>query len=148
MTDVYDAIIDASLTRAVRHQIAEFGVETAPAGITVIAMGRFGGREVNFSPMRMLFLIYRPADDADDGQANAFAKEGRGRPAQHPAGPTTLEPKIELDWTCARKARTARSCAPMPPARNTTNPRASTGSARRCCAPGTRPATLNWRGTS
>lgn len=31
MTDVYDAIIDASLTWAVRHQIAEFGVETAPA---------------------------------------------------------------------------------------------------------------------
>lgn len=29
MTDVYDAIIDASLTWAVRHQIAEFGVETA-----------------------------------------------------------------------------------------------------------------------
>ena len=40
MTDVYDAIIDASLTWAVRHQIAEFGVETAPAGITVIAYDR------------------------------------------------------------------------------------------------------------
>lgn len=57
-----------------RHQIAAFGVETAPAGITVIAMGRYGGREVNFSSDADAILIYRPADDADDGQANAFAK--------------------------------------------------------------------------
>ena len=97
MTDVYDAIIDASLTWAVRHQIAEFGVETAPAGITVIAMGRYGGREVNFSSDADAILIYRPADDADDGQANAFAKKVVEDLRNILQGPTTLEPKIELD---------------------------------------------------
>ena len=93
MTDVYDAIIDASLTWAVRHQIAEFGVETAPAGITVIAMGRYGGREVNFSSDADAILIYRPADDADDGQANAFAKKVVEDLRNILQGPTTLEPK-------------------------------------------------------
>lgn len=97
MTDVYDAIIDASLTWAVRHQIAEFGVETAPAGITVIAMGRYGGREVNFSSDADAILIYRPADDVDDGQANAFAKKVVEDLRNILQGPTTLEPKIELD---------------------------------------------------
>ena len=97
MTDVYDAIIDASLTWAVRHQIAEFGVETTPAGITVIAMGRYGGREVNFSSDADAILIYRPADDADDGQANAFAKKVVEDLRNILQGPTTLEPKIELD---------------------------------------------------
>ena len=97
MTDVYDAIIDASLTWAVRHQIAEFGVETAPAGITVIAMGRYGGREVNFSSDADAILIYRPADDADDGQANAFAKKVVEDLRNILQGPTTLELKIELD---------------------------------------------------
>ena len=97
MTDVYDAIIDASLTWAVRHQTAEFGVETAPAGITVIAMGRYGGREVNFSSDADAILIYRPADDADDGQANAFAKKVVEDLRNILQGPTTLEPKIELD---------------------------------------------------
>ena len=97
MTDVYDAIIDASLTWAVRHQIAAFGVETAPAGITVIAMGRYGGREVNFSSDADAILIYRPADDADDGQANAFAKKVVEDLRNILQGPTTLEPKIELD---------------------------------------------------
>ena len=97
MTDVYDAIIDASPTWAVRHQIAAFGVETAPAGITVIAMGRYGGREVNFSSDADAILIYRPADDADDGQANAFAKKVVEDLRNILQGPTTLEPKIELD---------------------------------------------------
>ena len=85
MTDVYDAIIDASLTWAVRHQIAEFGVETAPAGITVIAMGRYGGREVNFSSDADAILIYRPAKKVVEDLRNILQ------------GPTTLEPKIELD---------------------------------------------------
>ena len=49
MTDVYDAAIDASLTWAIRHQTQEMGLDEAPAAIAVIGMGRYGGREVNFS---------------------------------------------------------------------------------------------------
>ncbi|PWG66482.1 bifunctional [glutamine synthetase] adenylyltransferase/[glutamine synthetase]-adenylyl-L-tyrosine phosphorylase [Bifidobacterium callitrichidarum] len=97
MTDVYDAIIDASLTWAVRHQTAAFGVASAPADIAVIAMGRYGGREVNFSSDADAILIYRPADDADDAQANAFAKKTVEDLRAILQGPTTLEPKIELD---------------------------------------------------
>ena len=49
MTDVYDAAIDASLTWAIRHQTQEMGLDEAPVAIAVIGMGRYGGREVNFS---------------------------------------------------------------------------------------------------
>ena len=97
MTDVYDAIIDASLTWAIRHRTAEFGVDRAPAGIAVIAMGRYGGREVNFSSDADAILIYRPADDAGDAEANAFAKKVVEDLRNILQGPTTLEPKIELD---------------------------------------------------
>ncbi|PLS24629.1 bifunctional [glutamine synthetase] adenylyltransferase/[glutamine synthetase]-adenylyl-L-tyrosine phosphorylase [Bifidobacterium imperatoris] len=97
MTDVYDAIIDASLKWAVRHQVSAFGLESAPADIAVIAMGRYGGREVNFSSDADAILIYRPADDADDAQANAFAKKAVEDLRNILQGPTTLEPKIELD---------------------------------------------------
>ena len=97
MTDVYDAIIDASLTWAVNHRKAEFGVDEAPASIAVIAMGRYGGREVNFSSDADAILIYRPADGADDAQANTFAKKVVEDLRAILQGPTTLEPKIELD---------------------------------------------------
>lgn len=97
MTDVYDAIIDASLSWAIRHQTAEFGVDRAPAGIAVIAMGRYGGREVNFSSDADAILIYRPADDAEDAQANSFAKKVVEDLRAILQGPTTFEPKIELD---------------------------------------------------
>jgi glutamate-ammonia-ligase adenylyltransferase len=97
MTNVYDAIIDASLTWAIRHQIREFGVDKAPADITAIAMGRYGGREVNFSSDADAILIYRPVDDADDTQANFFARKVVEDLRNILQGPTTLEPKIEFD---------------------------------------------------
>ena len=49
MTDVYDAAIEASLQWAIRHRINDMQLEQAPAAIAIIGMGRYGGREVNFS---------------------------------------------------------------------------------------------------
>lgn len=79
------------------HQIAGFDVETAPAGIIVVAMGRYSGREVNFSSDAGAILIYRPTDDTDDGRANAFAKKVAEDLRNILQGPTTLGPKTELD---------------------------------------------------
>ncbi|TPF78738.1 glutamine-synthetase adenylyltransferase [Bifidobacterium sp. UTCIF-3] len=97
MTDVYDAIIDASLNWSIRHQTEMFGLDHAPADITVIAMGRYGGREVNFSSDADAILIYRPTDGAEDTQANTFAKKVVEDLRNILQGPTTFEPKIELD---------------------------------------------------
>lgn len=96
MTDVYDAIIDAALTWSMRHQCREFGLDRPPAAIAVIGMGRYGGREVNFSSDADAMIVYRP-NDADDAEANRFARKVTDDLRAILQGPTTLEPKIELD---------------------------------------------------
>ena len=65
--------------------------------IAVIGMGRYGGREVNFSSDADVIIIYRPSDNADDNQANLFARKVQEDLRAILQGPTTLEPKIELD---------------------------------------------------
>ena len=103
MTDVYDAVIDASLRWAIADQCAQTGADRAPVDIAVIAMGRYGGREVNFSSDADVILVYQPvggdgSSDADDGEAcNRFARKTVESLRQILQGPTTLEPKIELD---------------------------------------------------
>ena len=117
MTDVYDAIIDAALTWAVNRQCVDDGYDpaTPPARITVIGMGRYGGREVNFSSDADAIVIYRPnaADGTDvtgstapltreqrddlDRTANRFARKVCETMRQILQGPVALEPRIELD---------------------------------------------------
>ncbi|NEG72825.1 bifunctional [glutamine synthetase] adenylyltransferase/[glutamine synthetase]-adenylyl-L-tyrosine phosphorylase [Bifidobacterium ramosum] len=115
MTDVYDAIIDASLTWAIRSQCRELGLpeNRPPVAMAVIAMGRYGGREVNFSSDADVIIIYRPngdvigsgAEDAGTGASGAFDEQAANQFARKVCeslrqilqGPTTLEPKIELD---------------------------------------------------
>lgn len=119
MTDVYDAIIDASLTWAMRWQCRELGLDESrpPIAMSVIAMGRYGGREVNFSSDADVIMMYRPVDNRgeseseitddtpatpvapvfDEQQANQFARKVCESMRQILQGPTTLEPKIELD---------------------------------------------------
>ncbi|MBW3094105.1 bifunctional [glutamine synthetase] adenylyltransferase/[glutamine synthetase]-adenylyl-L-tyrosine phosphorylase [Bifidobacterium sp. 64T4] len=97
MTDVYDAIIDAALRWSIRHQMSDSGLDEAPAVMSVIGMGRYGGGEVNFSSDADVIIIYRPADSVDDDAAFAFARKVQESLRAILQGPTTIEPKIELD---------------------------------------------------
>ncbi|MEE1296204.1 MAG: bifunctional [glutamine synthetase] adenylyltransferase/[glutamine synthetase]-adenylyl-L-tyrosine phosphorylase [Bifidobacterium sp.] len=97
MTDTYDAIIDAALRWATDTQTREDHVEQPPATLTVIAMGRYGGREVNFSSDADIIIIYRPNEGADETEANRFARKVEERLRAMMQGPLTLEPRIELD---------------------------------------------------
>ncbi|KFI65980.1 bifunctional [glutamine synthetase] adenylyltransferase/[glutamine synthetase]-adenylyl-L-tyrosine phosphorylase [Bifidobacterium cuniculi] len=97
MTDVYDAILDAALRWSIDAQLTESGIEQAPAAITIIAMGRYGGREVNFSSDADIIIVYRPAAGADEATANQFARKVQEKLRSLMQGPVTLEPKIELD---------------------------------------------------
>ncbi|MBT1180464.1 bifunctional [glutamine synthetase] adenylyltransferase/[glutamine synthetase]-adenylyl-L-tyrosine phosphorylase [Bifidobacterium sp. CP2] len=102
MTDVYDAIIDAALAWAVANRTRELAGDgpcaaDAPATLAVIGMGRYGGREVNFSSDADAILVYRPTDGADDAAANRFARKVTEDLRAILQGPSTLEPKIELD---------------------------------------------------
>lgn len=97
MTDVYDAILDAALRWSVNAQMRADGIDAAPAAITIIAMGRYGGREVNFSSDADVIIIYRPNAGADDQAANRFARKVQEQLRMLVQGPVSLEPKIELD---------------------------------------------------
>lgn len=97
MTDVYDAAIEASLQWSIRHRINDMQLEQAPAAIAIIGMGRYGGKEVNFSSDADAIIIYRPTEGADDTQANLFARKVQEDLRAILQGPTTFEQKIELD---------------------------------------------------
>lgn len=97
MTYVYDAVIDAALTWAMRDECNTLGVDDYPAHITVIAMGRYGGCEVNFSSDADVIIVYRPTPGTDDTTAHSFAKKTVEKLRAIIQGPSSIEPKIELD---------------------------------------------------
>lgn len=105
MTDVYDALIDAALAWGMRHACEILGVVEAPAAICAIGMGRYGGREVNFSSDADLIIVYRPQNAANDDEANHFARQVLDDMRSVLQGPVTLEPKLELDFDLRPEGR-------------------------------------------
>ena len=97
MTDVVDSIIQASLQWAVHDTMRANGMDGPAAHLAVIGMGRYGGREVNFSSDADVIIIYRPAHGADDSAANSFARKVQEQMRMMLMGPVSTEPKIELD---------------------------------------------------
>ena len=97
MTLVYDAALDAALSWAIDEKMRADGLVKAPAKVSVIAMGRYGGREVNFSSDADVIVIYEPDAGADEAAANAFARAVEDRVRQLLGGPLTTEPPIDLD---------------------------------------------------
>lgn len=95
MTNVYDAIINSAVQWAVRRQCQAYGLGHAPAAIAVIAMGRYGGGEVNFSSDADAIIIYRPTGEQD--VAGAFARAVVDELRTILQGPSSMEPKIDLD---------------------------------------------------
>lgn len=97
MSDVNDAIIDASVSWAMRHRCEEWKVNAAPATIAIIGMGRYGGREMNFSSDADAMIIYQARNGVADEQANAFAKQVVDDVRSILQGPVSLEARIDLD---------------------------------------------------
>ena len=97
MTDVYDAIIAVALRWSVRHLCTVDGRPDAPANLAVIAMGRYGGAEVNFSSDADAIIVYRPAHGSGDEEAERFSIAVVNLLRTILQGPVSLEPKIELD---------------------------------------------------
>ncbi|KFI40058.1 glutamate-ammonia-ligase adenylyltransferase [Bifidobacterium actinocoloniiforme DSM 22766] len=98
MSDVHDAMMQSSLDWALQNQKRQQGLDHAPARICVIALGRYGGREVNFNSDADAMLIYEPAAEADDAQAGAFARAVSDDLRAILGSMTlSLEPKVDLD---------------------------------------------------
>jgi glutamate-ammonia-ligase adenylyltransferase len=97
MTDVYDAILDVALAWAIRWQQRALGHDDPPASLCVIGMGRYGGREINFSSDADAILIYRSRGGASQADAGVFARAVVETLRNIVQGSVTLEPKIDLD---------------------------------------------------
>lgn len=95
LTDVTDAIVDAALAWA-REDCVRLAMGRA-AEVSVIGMGRYGGRELNFSSDVDAILIYRPTPGHGDAEANSFARAVVDRLRSILQGAVSLEPRIDLD---------------------------------------------------
>ncbi|RBP99319.1 bifunctional [glutamine synthetase] adenylyltransferase/[glutamine synthetase]-adenylyl-L-tyrosine phosphorylase [Bifidobacterium xylocopae] len=98
MSDVHDAMIQSALDWSLAAQTRQQGGGRALASMCVIAMGRYGGREVNFSSDADAILIYEPAAGVDDADAASFAR-GATDKLRTILGSMSLsvEPKVDLD---------------------------------------------------
>ena len=104
-------------------------------------MGRYGGREVNFSSDADVIIIYRPSDNADDNQANLFARKVQEDLRAILQGPTTLEPKIELDMDLRPEGKNGPLVRSYASCEEYYLPGRAHGSTRRSCVRVTRQAT-------
>ncbi|WP_422118404.1 bifunctional [glutamine synthetase] adenylyltransferase/[glutamine synthetase]-adenylyl-L-tyrosine phosphorylase [Gardnerella sp. DNF00550] len=98
MSDVFDAILDATLQWSMREAVSVMNLNAPQAEIAIIALGRYGGREVNFCSDADIMVIYKPVgEDCDLNAAHRFAQKTVDILRNILQGPLTLEPKIMVD---------------------------------------------------
>lgn len=98
MSDVFDAILDATLQWSMREAVSVMNLNAPQAEIAIIALGRYGGKEVNFCSDADIMVIYKPVgEDCDLNAAHRFAQKTVDILRNILQGPLTLEPKIMVD---------------------------------------------------
>ena len=103
MSDVFDAVLDAALCWSMREAALRMNLSVAnssasQAEIAIIALGRYGGREVNFCSDADIMVIYNPVgEDCDLDAAHHFAQTTVDILRNILQGSLTLEPKIMVD---------------------------------------------------
>lgn len=70
---VWDAVLQASLLAEVRADLQERGVDTPPAWIVIIGMGRLGGAELGYGSDADVMFVCEPAEGVEDGEAVKWA---------------------------------------------------------------------------
>lgn len=98
MSDVFDAVLDAALCWSMREAVLRMNFSAPQAEIAIIALGRYGGREVNFCSDADIMVVYKPVgEDCDLDAAHRFAQTTVEILRNILQGPLTLEPKIMVD---------------------------------------------------
>ncbi|MEO3783284.1 bifunctional [glutamine synthetase] adenylyltransferase/[glutamine synthetase]-adenylyl-L-tyrosine phosphorylase [Actinocorallia sp. B10E7] len=72
LSDITSVTLEAALTAAVNKVETERG-EPIPARLAIVAMGRFGGRELGYGSDADVMFVYEPVDGAEDRQAHRAA---------------------------------------------------------------------------
>ena len=98
MSDVFDAVLDAALQWSMREAALRMNLSASQAEIAIIALGRYGGREVNFCSDADIMVIYKPVgENCDLDAAHHFAQTTVDILRNILQGSLTLEPKIMVD---------------------------------------------------
>ena len=103
MSDVFDAVLEAALKwsmheAASRMNLSASNSSASQAEIAIIALGRYGGREVNFCSDADMMVIYKPVgEDCDLDASHRFAQTTVDVLRNILQGSLTLEPKIMVD---------------------------------------------------
>ena len=98
MSDVFDAVLDAALQWSMRESALSMNLNAPEAEIAIIALGRYGGREVNFCSDADMMVVYKPIrEDCDVNVAHHFAQTTVDILRNILQGSLTLEPKIMVD---------------------------------------------------
>ena len=98
MSDVFDAVLDAALCWSMREAALRMSFNSPQAEIAIIALGRYGGREVNFCSDADIMVVYKPVgEDCDLDAAHRFAQTTVEILRNILQGSLTLEPKIMVD---------------------------------------------------
>ena len=103
MSDVFDAVLEAALKWSMREAASRMNLSASnssasQAEIAIIALGRYGGREVNFCSDADMMVIYKPVgEDCDLDASHRFAQTTVDVLRNILQGSLTLEPKIMVD---------------------------------------------------
>jgi glutamate-ammonia-ligase adenylyltransferase len=93
-TMVLSAVADATLEHATRYALAEKGLK---GGLSVIAMGKLGGREIGYGSDLDIFFLYEPSSEDDDGEQSERYIRAAQRVLRLVSAPHGDGPGYELD---------------------------------------------------
>lgn len=90
------ACLEAALDVSVRRTLASQQLESAPADIAIIAMGRLGGAELNYGSDADVMFVHQARPDVPDTQASTFA-EAVVKTLQRELKKSSPEPALLVD---------------------------------------------------
>jgi glutamate-ammonia-ligase adenylyltransferase len=93
VTVVLSAVADATLEHATRHALAEKGLT---GGLSVVAMGKLGGREIGYGSDLDIFFLYDPGEDDDGSKSERYVRAAQ-RVLRLVSAPHGDGPGYELD---------------------------------------------------
>ena len=92
-TTVLSAVADGTLEHATRYALAEKGLS---GGLSVVAMGKLGGREIGYGSDLDIFFLYEPSEDDDGSQSERYVRAAQ-RVLRLVSAPHGDGPGYELD---------------------------------------------------
>jgi glutamate-ammonia-ligase adenylyltransferase len=91
-----DATLEATLEVAARSVCAQRHLDTPPARIAVVAMGRYGGFELSYGSDADVLFVHEPGEGVDAHQATSYAKDVANELRRMLAAPGG-DPPLEVD---------------------------------------------------